>query len=78
VGLMTVKELAVSLKLSEPRIRHYLGLPGAPLPVVQHQAVYQGRKPGKYDESAITEFIAQNKKKPGRTNWNEVDYWRAR
>jgi hypothetical protein len=75
--LKTVKEIAAALNLSEIRIRQYLAMPGAPMPVIQPRNIYKGKAPGKYDLDEMQAFIAANRRKPGRPYGTALDYWRS-
>ena len=75
--LKTVKEIAAALNLSQIRIRQYLAMPGAPMPVIPSRNVYKGKIQGKYDMDEMQAFIAENRKKPGRPYGTEIDYWRS-
>lgn len=54
--LVTVKELAQHLNLSESRMRVLLTHEEAPTPVVEARNIYKGRLPGKYDLDEVIEF----------------------
>lgn len=69
--ILTVKQLANHMQLSEPRIRNYLGRDGAPWPVVEAKSLgTHGRTPGKYDLEEFREFYKQECRKRKRS-----EYW---
>ena len=66
----TVKELTNKLYLSESRIRAYLGMKGAPTPVVESVSIgNKGRIAGKYDVEEVRKFINENKFKRKKRLW---------
>jgi hypothetical protein len=68
--ILTVKQLAEHMRLSEPRIRHYLGLDGAPTPVVEPVSLgTHGRLPGKYEFNEFKEFYDENCNKRKERFW---------
>lgn len=68
--ILTVKQLANHMQLSEPRIRHYLGRDGAPTPVVESVSLgTHGRTPGKYDFEEFKEFVEENRYKRKARYW---------
>ncbi|HSR02759.1 MAG TPA: hypothetical protein VLM20_08195 [Methylophilaceae bacterium] len=76
---VTVKQLAEMLNLSEPRIRHYLGIKGAPSPVEVGHHIYQGRVPNKYDFDEFKAFyderIRQSKLRM-QSSWERLKLWK--
>jgi predicted transcriptional regulator len=57
--LYTIKEMALSLKLSESRIRAYLGKEGAPVPVRYGEWYGGGRTPNLYNFEEFKEFYKE-------------------
>lgn len=68
--ILTVKQLANHMQLSEPRIRHYLGLEGSPAPVIEPVSLgTHGRTPGKYDFEEFKQFVEDNRGKQKSRYW---------
>jgi predicted transcriptional regulator len=72
--LYTVKEIATGLKLSESRIRAYLGKEGAPKAVKQGEWYGGGRTANLYNFQEFKEFYQESNRTKGKVDKPKVTF----